>query len=156
MSVVNHKAISVYPNQNGANRCQITTWGVPTAVTAPGNSTGNTPPTFTDLQDGVVLPVETYAAIKVSDTMDAIFCPALTDRSVHITGTANAGSISIQGSNDGTNFVTLHDVFGNALTALAPGYIGQINEECAWIKPVLSGGGGTTAMNVIMSGKRPF
>ena len=151
--MASHQPISVYPSQNGANRCQITTWGLPTSVTAPGNASGNTPSTtggFTGTTSPI--PVETYAAITGSDTCVALFCPALVDKSVQVTD-SGSGTVAVTGSNDGTNFVNLHDVYGNALSALAKGSIAQINEEVAWIKMVPSS---PTAMSIILVGKKPF
>ena len=148
-----HQPISVYPSQNGANRCQITTWGLPTAVAAPGNSQGNTPNTaggFTGSNSPI--PVETYAHIGTGDTCAATFIPALTDRSIQVVDTGS-GTVNITGSNDGVNYVTLHGVDGTALSALAKGSIVQIAEECSWIQPVPTG---MAAMDIILVGKKPF
>ena len=157
MPSVAHLPAIVYPSQVGANRVLIATWGVPTKVTSPGNSLGYTPPPVTDLDNTVINPSTEWAALATTDTCTPLFCPALINRSVHVTGTAGAGgSIAIKGSNDGTNYVTLHDVYGNALSALAPGSITQINESTSWIEAVVNSGDGTTAMNVILVGNRPF
>lgn len=155
MSVAHSPAIT-YPRQQGANRVQITTWGAPTTVATGTDPKGNLPVPVTDLNETVV-DANTWTVLATTDTCAAAFCPALINRSVQVTGTAGAGgSIAIQGSNDGTNWVTLKDVYGNALSALAPGTISQINESTAWIRPVVNSGDGTTAMNVIMVGNRPF
>ena len=152
MPPVSHAPAIVYSSQQNSNRVQTITWGAPTAVASPGNAGGNTP---TVDPNGGAAP--TYPALLTTDTCVAAYIPALTDRSVQVTGTAGAGgSISIQGSNDGVNFVVLNDVFGGLLSALAPGTLKQINEECAWIKAVVAGGDGTTAMSVIVVGKKSF
>ena len=50
----------------------------------------------------------------------------------------------------------LHDVFGNSLAAITPGTVYQINEAAAWVNVVVNSGDGTTALNVILAGKKPF
>jgi hypothetical protein len=155
MSVA-HAPAELYSSQFGANRCQTFTWGAPTNVASPGNSQGNLPTPTTDL-NGNVINANNWTALASGDTCTPVYCPALTDKSVQITGTAGAGgSIAIQGSNDGSNWVTLTDVLGNSLAALAPGTISQINQETNWLKAVVNSGDGTTAMNVIVAGKRAF
>ena len=156
MPPVSHLPANTYPRQQGANRVQITTWGAPTTVATGTDPKGNLPVPVTDLNETVV-DGNTWTALATTDTCVPVFCPALINRSVHITGTPGAGgSITITGSNDGTNFVTLHDVYGVALSALVPGTLAQINESTSWIKPVVNSGDGTTAMNVILVGNRPF
>ena len=146
-----HTPAQVYLGQNGSNRSHVITWGVPTSVASPGDGLGNTP------RPGVTFTGPTYTHLASSDTCSPVFMPALTDKTVQITGTTGAGgSITLVGSNDGVNFVALHDVFGVALSALVPGTIYQINEDSAWVNALIVGGDGTTAMNVIIAGKRPF
>ncbi len=145
-----HNPAITYPLQQGANRCQVITWGLPTQVPYPGSAKGNFPPV-----DPNSAAIVAWAVLVGGDTCVAVFCPALVDRSVQVTGTASGASITIQGSNDGTNFVTLHDVNGNALSSLAPGDLKQIGESCLWLKALVVGGGGSTALNVIVAGKKP-
>jgi hypothetical protein len=153
---VSHVPAMVAPAASGAQRVRIYTWGAPTAVTNPGNQQGNTPEPVTDLNGTVVNP-NTWTALATTDTCVPVYEPAMTDKCIHVTGTAGSGgSIALTGSNDGTNFVTLQDVFGDALSAMSPGTIAQINQDTAWIKPVVNSGDGTTALNVIISGKLPF
>ncbi len=148
---VNHLPAITYPVQQGANRNQIITWGLPTKVAYPGSANGNTPPV--DPNAAAITP---WAALAVTDTCEPVFCAALTDRSMQITGTAGGASITLQGSNDGVNYVTLTDVQGSPISAKAPGTITQISETTLWVKAVLTGGDGTTALNVILVGKKPF
>lgn len=71
------------------------------------------------------------------------------DRTVQITGTFGAaGSVSILGSNDGgTTWATLTDPLGNALTFTSAG-MKQITELPHLLKPSVTAGDGTTAINV--------
>lgn len=71
------------------------------------------------------------------------------DRTVQVLGTFGAGgSISIQGSNDdGTTWATLTDPLGNALTFTAAG-MKQITELPHLLRPSVTAGDGTTAIDV--------
>lgn len=151
--MANVKAECVYSGQNGAARVRIYTWGKPTSVTQPGNRLGNQP--TLDPNDPLFPPAPD-ATLKVGDTCIAEFQPAMTDKCMQVTGVAGGASINLTGSHDGVNFVTLKDVFGTPLSAVAPGTLYQINEMVAWIQPVVVGGGVATALNVIIAGKLPF
>lgn len=60
--------------------------------------------------------------------------PSRPDKCVQITGSFGSGNVSIEGSNDGTNFEVLNDVQGNALTLSAAG-LKQIAENPRYIRP---------------------
>lgn len=75
------------------------------------------------------------------------------DRSVQISGTPGTGSLAIQGTNTGSDFVTLTDPLGVLLTALASG-LKQIIEYTFSVKPVLSGGDGSTSFTVTLVARR--
>lgn len=92
----------------------------------------------------------TWLAIPNANEGYALEMPASADRSVQIDGTFGAGgSVSIQGSNDGATFYTLNDAQGAALTFTSAG-LKQIVEVTRYIKPVVTAGDGTTALNVSM------
>lgn len=77
------------------------------------------------------------------------------DRSVQITGTFGAGgTVLIEGSNDGTNYSTLHDPGGNALS-LTTAQIIAVLEISAFIRPRVSAGDGTTSLAVTLLVRRP-
>lgn len=70
------------------------------------------------------------------------------DKSVQVTGTPGVGgSVSLQGSNDGTNWATLTDPQGNALTFTAVG-IKMVAEATRYIRPLVTAGDGTTSLTV--------
>ena len=74
--------------------------------------------------------------------------PGSSDRSVQITGTFGVGgTISLQGSNDGTNWAILTDPQGNALTFTAA-KIEAVSELTRYIRPLVSAGDGTTSLTV--------
>jgi hypothetical protein len=68
-------------------------------------------------------------------------------KTVQVFGTLGVGgSISIQGSNDGTNWVTLRDSLGVALTFTALG-LRDILENCVHFRAIVTAGDGTTALS---------
>ena len=105
--------------------------------------------------------IVSWTGVTESDTFkafDATEEPAAAgaaDRSVHITGTLGGATVSLQGSNDGTNFVNLTDPQGNALTSLSDGTLEAITEMVRAIKPLASGGS-SQSLNVYLyvRGKR--
>lgn len=73
------------------------------------------------------------------------------DRSVQVGGTFGAaGSVNIEGSNDGgLNYILLTDPLGNALTFTSAG-MKAITELPQRIRPRVTAGDGTTAINVYL------
>lgn len=82
------------------------------------------------------------------------FLAGYADKSVAITGTLGAaGSIQLEGSNDGTTFLILTDPTGSptslVFTAL-PTTLKAITEACIQVRPHVTAGDGTTALNAVM------
>jgi len=76
------------------------------------------------------------------------------DRSVQVTGTFGAtGSVSIEGSNDGVNYVGLTDPQGNAI-AITEAKIEQVSELTRYIRPRVTAGDGTTTLVVTLLARR--
>jgi len=73
------------------------------------------------------------------------------DKTVQVTGTfGSAGSVTIKGSNDATNWVTMNDTDNNALTFTSAG--GKLcRENYRYIRPEVTAGDGTTSLNVYIS-----
>ena len=96
----------------------------------------------------------TWSGLANGDTGAPIQEPAFADRTVQISGTfGSGGSITLQGSNDGTNFVALTDGQGNAVTKLAAAM--EVIEECPrYVRPSVTAGDGTTALVVTMWARR--
>jgi hypothetical protein len=77
------------------------------------------------------------------------------DRSAQITGTfGTGGTVLIEGSNDGTNYATLTDPQGVAISKLAAG-IFEISQITKFIRPRVSAGDGTTSITVTLLARRP-
>ena len=72
------------------------------------------------------------------------------DRCFQVTGTFGAGgSVTIQGSNDGTNWAALADPQGNALTFTSQ-RIEQALELPRYVRPNVTAGDGTTSLTVTL------
>jgi hypothetical protein len=77
------------------------------------------------------------------------------DRSAQIVGTfGTGGTVLIEGSNDGTNYVTLNDPQGVALSLTAAG-LKEIAQIVKFIRPRVSAGDGTTSITVTLLARRP-
>ena len=97
---------------------------------------------------GVV--VITWGALTSTNTSGvAERCPHFSDKSIQVTGTFDSGTLILEGSNDGTNYITLHDPQGNALSFTAAD-LEQVLENVDYIRPSLSGAGGSASINVIL------
>jgi len=60
--------------------------------------------------------ITSWLAVTENDTGAAVCMARFPDRTVQVTGDfTTSGAITIEGSNDGTNYATLHDPSGAAL-----------------------------------------
>lgn|SRR5262245_7808993 len=72
-------------------------------------------------------------------------------RSIQISGTFGVGgNVVIEGSNDGTNFFTLNNALGTALGTITAAALHSLDQNCLFVRPRISGGDGTTLINVIL------
>jgi hypothetical protein len=73
------------------------------------------------------------------------------DRCVQVLGTFGGGTITMQGSNDGgTTWHSLHMVDGTTACAFTSAGMNAILEVPAQIRPILTGGDGTTDLDVYL------
>lgn len=116
-------------------------------------------PTVEHLADGTAIKL-TWTPLIIIDTdpgapevleydegLPAEFC-RFSDRSVQVVGTWGGGSLTMQGSNDGTNYYALTDPQGNAITKTADA-LEQVTELTQHIKPVITAGDITTSLTVV-------
>jgi hypothetical protein len=84
-----------------------------------------------------------WEALATGDTINAAEPQGLSGLagSVQFTGTFGGATITLTGSNDGTNFVTLEDTNGEAISVTAAGLV-DFATACRYIKPGISGGTG--------------
>lgn len=83
-----------------------------------------------------------------SENGNAPELPFYSDRSVQVEGDFDTATITIEGSNDGTNYHPLTDPQGNALAFTSAG-IEAISELTRYIRP--SSGAGTGSVDVTIS-----
>ena len=94
--------------------------------------------------------VVTWTPITNADQCIAWSAPEYSDRSVHVSGTFGGTSIAVQGSNNaGVSFASLNDPTSTVI-AITTEAIKAILENTDQIKPVRSGGDGTTSITVSM------
>jgi hypothetical protein len=95
--------------------------------------------------------------LSTGDVGLSIQGPGFADRSFQVTGTFGGASIIIEGSNDGSNYYTLDDPFGNALS-ISSAALKQVTEVAWYIRPRVSGGSGVaiTVTAVICSHQPNF
>lgn len=102
----------------------------------------------TNLYDGCVLLV--WTGLLNGDTGEPAELAGHADKSVQILGTFGAGgTIVIEGSNDSTNYVTLTDPQGNAISKTAAA-LEMVAENTRKIRPSVTAGDGTTSLSVYM------
>lgn len=102
---------------------------------------------------GPLGPVQTnvWAPLVQGDTALPVTGAERPNRSVQASGTWNGATLTLQGSNDGTTYFVLTDTAGTPgnLSFTADG-LKQVRENTAFTKPVLSGGGGSTSLKVVL------
>lgn len=76
------------------------------------------------------------------------------DRTVHIKGTFGGTTVVWEGSNDGVTYKTLTDPQGNSISTTAE-IIEQVIENTTYSRPRLTGGDGTTDIDVFVICRRP-
>lgn len=112
--------------------------------------------TVTRATDGGVTDVwlATWPAMGNADTGTAVAMSGAADRSVQIEGTFAGATVVLQGSNDGSNWQSLTDPQGNAISKAAAA-LEQISELTRYIRPTTSGGGGSSiTVTVLLKGQR--
>lgn len=112
-------------------------------------------PTYTFHGEHTV--VATWAAVTSADTATPVGprYADFSDRSCQITGTFNAATVVWQGSNDGTQYESLTDPQGNAISKNTLGTtLEAITEATLFARPSFSGGGGSQSLNCILVMRR--
>ncbi len=93
----------------------------------------------------------TWSGMNGGDTGLPVDVPGFADKSIQAEGTFNSLTLTIQGTNDDSNYETLNDPNGNALTMTA-GRIEQVLENIWKIRPSVSAGSGASIdVSMIMS-----
>ena len=90
-----------------------------------------------------------WEGLGVGDDGQPVEMPGSERRSVQAIGTFGGGKCHIEGSNNGTNYETLFDEFGNNLKFNGPG-ISTVSGVTRFIRPNIIGGGVTTNISVFL------
>lgn len=94
--------------------------------------------------------VHTWGSLTTGDaTGDSVEMPGAADRSVQIVGTFSTATVTVQGSNDGTNWFPLTDPQGNNIAKTADA-LEQIMETVRYIRPVATSADGSTDVVVVL------
>lgn len=83
-----------------------------------------------------------WNAMGNDDTGSALEMPGSSDRSVQVVGNFGGATVTLEGSNDGTNYATLTDPQGNAISMTSTG-LEMISELTRYVRPKTAGGTGT-------------
>lgn len=96
----------------------------------------------------------TWEGMDSNDTGEAIVYPNYADRTVQVSGTfGTGGNVVIEGTIDGTNYVTLADVSGATLSFSSAGL--KTIVDVPWkIRPRVTAGDGTTSITVSLAMRR--
>lgn len=91
-----------------------------------------------------------WTPLALNDTGAPVGYQGIANRSVQVEGTFGVGgSITMEGSNDGQNYHALLDKAGAAVTLTAAGIL-DIDTDCAFIRPNVTAGDGTTSLTATL------
>lgn len=108
-------------------------------------------PTIKDVSpegDGSCMLVQ-WAAVANTNTCSPVSLPKHNDRSIQVEGTFGGATVTLGGSNDGTNYESLSSPANTAISLTATG-IKAVLENALFHAPLISGGGGTQALTITM------
>lgn len=111
---------------------------------------------FTKVDNLLDQAIFTWPALANGDSGDVVQFSGSGDKSIQVNGTFGAGgTIVIEGSLDGTNYYTLTDALGNALSLTAAG-LKSVGQHTVYIRPRVSAGDVNTALTVTLGIRRFF
>lgn len=96
----------------------------------------------------------TWSGLLQGDNGDLADYSSFINKTFHAFGNfgGSAATVTIQGSNDGVNWAQLSDVVGNALSLTTSKPIRRTDDIPRYVRPLISGGDGTTNLTVICVG----
>ena len=98
------------------------------------------------------LEVDKWEGLVADETGDTFTNTTKPDRTLQVNGTWGGATLIFEGCNDNANFLTLLDIEGNALSFTAiPTQLYLLREAPAYLRARVSGGDGTTSLNVYLS-----
>ena len=91
----------------------------------------------------------TWTPVTSADTPLAVSFPEASIKSIQVLGTFDSVSVALHGSNDGTNYAALNVPAGTAIGITVAG-IKSVLENTVYVKPVISGGGGSQSISIVL------
>lgn len=109
--------------------------------------------TITRSEDGMNgFSVHTWAGLSAGEAGEPV-AVGPRPKGVQVTGTFNSDTLTMQGSNDKTNWFTLKDINGNDVTFTAAGGK-SIGTPCLYIRPSDGGSSGITLTIALVDPRR--
>lgn len=97
-----------------------------------------------------------WSGLLNTDVGSTVELPGYADRSLQLTGAlGSGGTVSIEGSNDGTNWHELGDAEGDQLVLDEASEIRNVMEMTRFIRPKVATGDGSTNLVVTMAARKP-
>ena len=98
----------------------------------------------------------TWPAVTEADTCTPVSFPAWCERTAQVFGTFGAGgAVTMQGSNDGTNFATMNNRQGAGIVVTAAG-LATSQDLPVWVRPLISAGTGVSVSIVLALHRQDF
>lgn len=94
----------------------------------------------------------TWSGLLQGDNGDGIDYTHYLNKTFQVFGTFGGASITVQGSNDGTNWAALSDGQGATLSLTSSKPLRRSDDIPMFVRPVVSGGDGTTSLTVVCIG----
>lgn len=97
-----------------------------------------------------------WAGLLNGDDGDPVAWNAYADRSVQFSGAFGVGgTVILEGSNDKTNWFQLNDASLTLISATAA-KLKQVLETTLWVRPRVTAGDGSTAIDVVIFARKVF
>jgi len=96
----------------------------------------------------------TWALVTATADGVPFECPEWADRTVHVSGTFGGATCTIQGSNDNSNWFSLHQAHDGSVAAFTAAGMCAILENPRYIRPNLTVAGVGATVNVILLARR--
>lgn len=104
-------------------------------------------------QDGAIT-IHTWTPLtQASPDGSAVRTAQFAELSIQVNGTFGAGTAVLQGSNDGTNWFTLNNAQGAAISTTAA-LLKKVAEIPLWVRPNVTGADGATSLTAVLVGRR--
>lgn len=94
-----------------------------------------------------------WSGLATGDQGTPFEMPTFSDRSVQVQGTFGGCTVTIEGSNDGTNWHALNDPQGNPL-AFTAAKVEQVMEVTRFIRPNVTAGAGTGMVITMIASRK--